>query len=129
MLVVQNAEAPTEEEASSYLKALGRYITGTKAPRVLVVTEGGAPGPALRQRIDRIVRPHKEKTRVAIVTGATFARGVLLAIQAINPIYQGFSPDDLDGALRYLEIPAFHAGHVLRHINELRAELGLPPVK
>lgn len=128
MVVVQTAEAPTEEDAATYLKALAPYVNAVPAPKVLVVTEGGAPGPAIRQQIDRIVSPHKARTKFAIVTGSTFARGVLLAIRAINPFYHGFSPNDLEGALRYLEMPSFQSADVLRRVNALRAELGLPPV-
>ncbi|MCK6592642.1 MAG: hypothetical protein L6Q76_34230 [Polyangiaceae bacterium] len=129
MVVVQTAEAPTEEDSAAYLKALIPYVDAVSALKVLVVTEGGAPGPAMRQQIDRIVHPHKSRTKFAIVTSSTFARGVLVAIRAINPFYRGFSPNDLEGALRYLEVPAFHVADVVRSVNALRAEFGLPPVK
>jgi hypothetical protein len=129
MLVIQAAEAPSDEEAAAYVTALEPYVSATSAPKVLVVTEGGAPGPSFRRRIDQVIEPRISTTRFAIVTNSTFARGVLGAIRLLYPFYQGFSPTDMAGALRFLNVPQSQSTDVLRRVSELRAELGLPPVK
>lgn len=129
MVVVVRAETPSNEEVQPYIAALEPYVSATSAPRVLVVTEGGSPRPAERKQLDRIAEPHKSRIKFAIVTESTVARGVLVAIRVIYPFYQGFSPNDIQGALRFLDVPSGDTAEVLQAVNELRAELGLPPMK
>jgi hypothetical protein len=104
------------------------YIPQVPRLRILVVTEGGTPSPKQRQALDVVSKPVMNKSKIAVVTRSTFARGVVNAFALLYPVYRAFDPRDIDGALRYLDLSPAQMDDAKRRIDELRAELALRPI-
>ena len=64
---------------------------------------------------------------IAVVTGSTFARGVLNGWALVRPGYRAFAPDKLDDAMRFLDITPSTMRDVEAMSWQLQAELGSPP--
>lgn len=123
LVVCQGKAPPADDESSRYLEALARYVETTAQPRVLVITSGGAPNPEQRKKLDRITRQNRGQIKFAIVTGSTFARGVVKAIRLIHPFYQAFAPGEMDDALRFLDVRSADVLEVTGYAGELQASL------
>ena len=121
-------EAPTEPEWDRYIEQMRAYIPQVPRLRILVVTEGGTPSPKQRQALDVVSKPVMNKSKIAVVTRSTFARGVVNAFALLYPVYRAFDPRDIDGALRYLDLSPAQMDDAKRRIDELRAELALRPI-
>jgi hypothetical protein len=114
---------PSDVEWDRYIDFLEAMRTPGPSARTLAVTEGGAPSSAQRVRLERRIGEHRRGSKLAVVTGSTFARGVLNAWALVRPGYRAFAPADLDEALRFLDIPMAIEPGVRALVRQLRAAL------
>ena len=59
--------------------------------------------------------------RLAVVTASTFTRGFVKALSVYDPSYRPFSPEHLEEALSYLEVPRRQFAELSRLARELEA--------
>ena len=102
LILAHGEEPPTDEEWEQYVEALARYCDEYATLRVLVVSAGGAPTPGQRAVMDKRVKRHMHRAKIALMTQSTFVRGVLKAFSLFSPAYRGFDLKDFDGALAHL---------------------------
>ena len=66
---------------------------------------------------------------MVIITRSAFVRGVATAIGWFRPIARAFSPENLDQALAYLDVPSTHVQEIQQIIPKLKAKLAGEPAK
>jgi hypothetical protein len=123
LLLVHSEKPPLDSEFDEYLAATTKYSSSSPRPRILIFTAGGTPSPSQRKRVESIADVHYANAKVAIMTSSTFVQGVIKAFRLVRPIYQAFSPDRLDEALRYLDVSPSYTEEIRRTITALRAEI------
>jgi len=116
---------PSDAEWDGYIDFLEAMGTPGPFARTLAVTAGGAPSSAQRVRLVARIGEQRRGSKVALVTRSTFARGVLNAWSLVRPGYRAFAPEDLDEAIRFLDIPLAREGDVKSLLQRLRAELAV----
>jgi hypothetical protein len=105
IILTHTADSPGDAEWAGWLEALGRYLEHTSAPRMLIVSRGGAPSPMQRRAADAISSPYYRHMKVAIISSSTFVRGVVAAFRMVLPFYRAYAPTELGAALDYLDVP------------------------
>ena len=127
-VAVHTKRPPSDEEWEEYLTAHAPHFDRGHNMRFLILTEGGAPTAVQRMRMNEMVAEWTKKNpdciRSAIITNSAFVRGVATAISWFRPIARAFSPDHLDQALAYLEIPSKYFQDIEQLIPTLKAKLG-----
>lgn len=128
VILVHNKHAPTNEEWSEYIQFnTARGMAHGRLSPYLIVSEGGAPTGAQRRAMHDAITPVLQRNptlmRSAIVTPSTFVRGIVAAMHLVNPIFQAFSPDDMESAYAYLGIPPAYFRDVEAMIASLKAQL------
>ncbi|MGC4064508.1 MAG: hypothetical protein QM784_07665 [Polyangiaceae bacterium] len=118
-ILVHGKRSPSDAEWDLYLSDLRTQADRLDCVKTLVLTEGGNPDGAQRQRLNEVLRGRP--TRVAVLTASIIARGVVGALAVFNPRIRAFSPDAAGLALAYLGVPTDEYGPLLRTIAELRA--------
>lgn len=117
--VVHGATNPTDEEWEAYLKY---YLANERqCARTLVVTQGG--GPSAKQRGDTAKVIQSSPTRVAIVSTSTLVRGIATALSWFNKRVQAFSGNEMDAALKYLEVPQANTIPLLAELKKLQVTI------
>jgi hypothetical protein len=135
VVVVHSRKQPADNEWEDYIQFNLRVYAPGDTLKYLVVTDGGAPTAAQRmimnEKLSEYVRGNNHLFRSAIVTGSTFVRGVVTALSWFNSGFYAFSPQHLDDAMRYLEVPPAHHDEIRELIKKLRANLQFigPPIK
>jgi hypothetical protein len=117
-VLVHGKRSPCDAEWDLYLTDLRAQAGRLDCVRTLVITEGGNPDGAQRQRLNQLLRGRP--TRAAVLTASIVARGVVGALAVFNPSIRAFSPDAAGLALAYLGVPTDEYGPLLRTIAELR---------
>ncbi len=124
IVLVHGVAAPTDDEWTAYLDFLQVYLRPNPThPRFLVVTAGGTPSPTQRKRMEALSGRMLYASRVAIVTGSTFARGVVTAFSLVSPGYKAFDPKAIDKAFEFLEQPPSRAETIKRLVESWQSEL------
>lgn len=131
VVVVHTKAPPTDEEWDEYIEFnRANGVERGVITRYLVVTEGGAPTAAQRKLFHDAVTPLLQKypnvLRTAVVTPSTFVRGVMSALSLVNPIFRGFSPNEINDAYEYLSVPSVYRGDLEELVATLRASLKQP---
>lgn len=117
--VVHSATNPSEEEWKAYLDY---YLANERhCTRTLVLTQGG--GPNAKQRGDTAKVIQSSPTRVAIVTKSTLVRGIATALSWFNKRVQAFGVNEMDAALRYLDVTDANAKLIQAELKKLQATL------
>ncbi|MFT3775497.1 MAG: hypothetical protein QM820_59880 [Minicystis sp.] len=127
IVMLMGRNNPSDAEWDTYLSAIAAGIAAGMPARALVISNGGAPTPAQRARLEKATTPISGQLKAAIVTGSTFVRGVLNAMALVNRGYRAFPPDKLDEAFAYLDIRPANAGELRAAVAQLRANLGEGP--
>ena len=104
-----------------FLEAMG---TPGPSSRTLAITAGGAPTNPQRARLEKRIGDKRKGSKLAVVTGSTFARGVLNGWALVHPGYRAFAPEKLDEAMRFLDISPASMRDVEAMSWQLQAELG-----
>jgi hypothetical protein len=109
VLVLHTAENPSLLEWAEYEAELRRlkHLGGGDSASILnlVVSDGGAPNTTQRSAFQNDIFGGKA-AQVALLTNSLsnpVKRGIAKAITWLNPGFRIFEPDDLPGALDYLE--------------------------
>lgn len=128
VLVIGQAN-PRDAEWAEWVEFVTVNSTPGMKPRIVVVTEGGAPSAAQRAALSDVTEAYKSEVKVAVLTESTMARGALTALSwfAAN-VYRPFAPADIDKALHYLDLTA-KAAEIKSKIRLLQRKLDLPVLK
>ncbi|MCK6586668.1 MAG: hypothetical protein HUU21_30510 [Polyangiaceae bacterium] len=135
VVVVHSRKPPADDEWEDYIQFNLRTYTPGDTLKYLVVTDGGAPTAAqrmiLNEKLSEYVRGNTNLLRSAIVTSSTFVRGVVTALSWFNSGFYAFSPQHLEDAMRYLEVPVQHHDEIRELVKKLRKTLPFtgPPIK
>jgi hypothetical protein len=115
---------PVEDDHwSRYIDFARATMPSLRPPRSLVVTEGGPPTPAQRQKLNELVMPYVGTAKAAVVTSSGMVRGVLTALGWVTPdIYKAFAPADLDAAMESLDLPRTDMIEIRRLLPLLKKE-------
>jgi hypothetical protein len=126
LVLVHGRDAPSEPEWSTYVETVRLYAERVRMPRFLIVTEGGAPSPAQRSTINKMAGPRYREGKVAVITSSTFARGIVMAMRLVRRNVQAFAPDDMNEALRHLDVAPSDVSEINGAVTALRSELSGP---
>jgi hypothetical protein len=124
LVAVMGRDNPPDAEWDAYVAAIDAGLGSGRPPRALVVSDGGAPSPAQRKRLDAATAQAGRQLKAAILTGSTFVRGVVNAFALIQPGYRAFAPAALADAVDYLGIRAAHLEELRSTIARLRVHVG-----
>lgn len=118
MVLVHSPRAPTDDEWRAYVDAFDDELLARG--RCIVFTDGGAPTTNQRRIIQQmtVTRPFP----TAVITKNRAVRGVITALSWFNAGIRAFAPEDLAGALHYLDA-SDREDAIARARDELRAEL------
>lgn len=127
IVIVHGDSSPSDEEWAPWIEYNRRHFAEGGMVKLLIVTDGGAPSATQRQLTNETLAEffleNPKAVRGAIVTASTFVRGVVTALSWFNPGYTAFSPERMDDALKYLEVPPDRRPDVLALIKSLKAQL------
>jgi hypothetical protein len=125
MITVLGRSTIDDAEWDAYTEAITAGVAIGTPPNALVWTDGGAPSPSQRARLEKAtaMATSAGRLKVAILTDSTFARGVTNAMSLINRGYRAFSPTQLDDALAYLDVRPGRTDEVRTVLERLRAQL------
>jgi hypothetical protein len=125
-VMVGGRENPSDEEWDRYVDFLEGMGTPGPVARTLAITMGGAPTSRQRAVLERRIGEKRKGSKLAVVTGSTFARGVLNGWALVRPGYRAFSPEKIAAAIHFLDISPAVAPEVEAMVAKLQAELGSP---
>lgn len=117
-------QRPSDAEWDAYV-ALVRTLPREIPYRVLVWSQGGAPTPEQRKRLDDAIGGLSRTSRVAVITDSILVRGIVSALRIVQPMYQAFSPSNMTGAFHYLELSERAREDAALVVDRLQRELGL----
>lgn len=120
ILLVHVDKEPADSEWDQYVQWFGPNID----TRVLVYSKGGAPTAAQRDKLKRVVDKHGKRVVTAVMTDSQIARGVMTALKWFLKDMSAFPTKDLEGALKFLEIPEGLKGQFSKSISTLMSEMG-----
>jgi hypothetical protein len=107
-------------EYDQYLDALNAERDAGMPGRILVHTLGGALTPSQRVKLEaRAAAYDQSAVKIAILTDATFAQGVVKAISWNHGGYRVFAAHDLERALAYLDVPVHLTDSIRSSLNAL----------
>jgi hypothetical protein len=122
MIAVYNENPPTNTE---HLEVLSVFRSlDLERTRCLTVTKGGAPTAA--QRKDLTEALGGRQFRSAVVTNAHFVRGIVTALSWFNSEIRAFSKEQMQDALKYLDVPPESWEEVLATVKRLEADVQKP---
>lgn len=117
-VLVHGRRSPFDTEWDLYLSELRQHADRLDCVKTLVMTDGGGPDGAQRQRLNNILRGRP--TLAAVITSSFVARAVVGTLAAFNPRIRAFSPSDVGFALAYLHVPTDDYSVILRTSSEMR---------
>ena len=103
LVLVQNKNDPADEDWGECLRQLNLLLSSRlygQSVKVLVITEGGAPNVAQRERLQRALE--KKPIPVAVVTDNVKARFTSSTVALLNRHQRSFANAELDQAFAYL---------------------------
>jgi hypothetical protein len=121
-VLVHGLRPPTQDEFDAYLG----YLAALPPPihRSMIITPGPGPNAKQRAQMNEILQKRgQENAKVAVVTDATIARGIVTAMGWFNRNMKVFSNDRIYDAIRYLDDRPEVASHVLIEIRKMQAEI------
>ncbi|MBX5483606.1 MAG: hypothetical protein IRZ16_17425 [Myxococcaceae bacterium] len=125
LVIVHNANYPTDAEWDAYLQALLAHVTQWKDRRSLVLTAGGAPSSKQRTRMSEVVGDSVAPT--AVLTTSAPVQATVGALHLRNAAIRTFPPDDLDGALAHLGLREEEKKRILLILPGLKQKVGVEP--
>lgn len=122
MLVRETREAPTDAEWEGGLRVLEETIAKVSKPRMLVVTDGGGPTSAQRERLAEVLGGRV--FRVAVVSDSVKVRFIVASLALLNPEISTFSRRELAKAYQHVGLSPEEREVAERVLRELDALLG-----
>ena len=124
VILVHGEEPPSQAEWTTYIGVLVPLVR--RGARVLVITDGVGPTAAQRELMNRYL---EGPVRTAVVTAASFARGIVTVLSWFNPGIRAFAPAQLSDALDYLQVNSNEREEAVRNVAAMRMQLsGMAPV-
>jgi hypothetical protein len=120
---VNNAQTPGDEEWDAYLDFLRKHLGPGKAHRGLVMSDGGVPTAAQRQKLVLVTGLYAAHARVAVATNSAMVRGVVTALSWFQPVYRAFPMTRLGDACEYLGLPRAAEGELRKLIAALQDQV------
>lgn len=124
-VVVHTTETPPDVEWDEYV---GGVSDAKKPPikGIFVVTDGGGPNAAQRQRLLSSLDQRSARPRVAILSPSVLVRSIVAALNlfAAQPMKM-FSPSDVDGAMGYLGVTRAEREELIGAALRISRELGV----
>jgi polysaccharide pyruvyl transferase WcaK-like protein len=117
MVSYQLEKVPVDAEWDAYIAAL----TGANAPRCIVITEGGYPSQAQRERLS--VATHGKMTKVAVISPATTVRFGVSVLALVNRQIKSFSPNEFRAAFFHVGLAPMQCASVDAAVERLRQKL------
>lgn len=118
IVLVHSVRPPAEDEWLSYIEFLERHRG--LATTILVFSEGGAPDVTQRAKLKDTLSSHMP---TAVLTHSAIARGVVTAISWFYPRIRAFAPNDVEGALKWLQVGVSYFDEIRRLLHTLRAQV------
>jgi hypothetical protein len=125
-LLVHGEEPPTNADWGEYLGFLQTQVSLVPSPRFLLVTDGVAPTPTQRARLNALVGKLGRPVPTAVITHSRLARGVVAILRLFNSAIRAFAPNELSSAMEYLEIDPARRTDLLDRIVQMRIEISRP---
>lgn len=120
LLLAHGSSPPAQNEWAEYVEVLGEaHRGGTRG--LLVLTDGPGPNSMQRKMVSSF------DLRSAVLTPSQVARGIVTALGWFGANIRAFIPEQIDDALKYLEVPSAEQQTVLRVLAGLRYELAGKP--
>jgi hypothetical protein len=116
-------QKPSDADWDQYV-ALIRMLPPGQPYRVLVWSLGGSPTPEQRKRLDDVIGGHQKTSRVAVISDSMLVRGIVSAMRVVQPMYQSFSPSNIESAFRYLELSEGEIREASALVKRLQREIG-----
>lgn len=123
-IFVCNEGGPSDKDFDEFLRAFQKQDISKL--RSLTVTRGGGPSTAQRKALNDALKG--QQLPAAVVSSAAMVRGLVTALSWFNAKIRSFTPDQLDEALEYLEVPSLSWGQVRSAIMKLEGEIGTATV-
>ncbi|MGC4120071.1 MAG: hypothetical protein QM765_36925 [Myxococcales bacterium] len=120
-ILVHGKGAPSDRDWGAYLQDVRAWAGAIEQMKTMVVTCGGAPTTAQRNRLNAILSGRS--TRVSVMSSSLLARGATLALGWLNPGIRVFSPQNHRRAFDHLFIEADRRKRVLGLIAQMEKAL------
>jgi hypothetical protein len=117
LLLLQGPWQPTDQEWDECLDILRPFVSIAKA---LVVTAGGGPTPAQRERLSAVIG--KCPLRAAVVTDSIKVHFIVSTVALFIRRIRSFGSAKLGDAFLHLDLTSAEMALVLRNLAEMRAE-------
>lgn len=125
VILVHTKDAPTDAEWKVYCDDVRQWCKSIRG--ILVISDGGGPNTVQRADLEAALDNDTYKAKTAVVTLSRIARGIVTAMSWFNSGIKSFSTVQVRPALEYLEVPTVEHDQVIAQINQLKAEIGVPP--
>ncbi len=117
-VAVHGPDDPDAADWQAYLAAARSILKGYEQPRVLVYTLGGNPSTAQRGELNKI--NEGLSPRVAVMLNSRVARGTVTALSWFNPSIKAFALDELERAMKHLDLSDASAARVIETVERLK---------
>jgi len=94
--------------------------------RGISFSDGGAPNSAQRKMMNELIKGHSVPS--VVITASTVVRGIVTAMSWFNPSMKAYAPDQLDDALRHLNVGESEFGIIKLEVRKLAMKLGNKPL-
>ena len=117
IVIVQNAQPPSDREWNDFLKLLVERRTDLPKLKLLVMTAGGGPSSAQRKRLQATLGG--TPMRVAVVSDNMKVRFVGSTIALFHKEYRSFLSSEMDEASEHLNLTEVERRHAESEVKEL----------
>jgi hypothetical protein len=123
-VVVHGLRDPATQEWREYVDDMAAHVKVLKG--VLVYTAGAGPNSTQRKYLSDMWNRSAITLPVALMTPSTVVRGMVTALNWVMPKpIRTFTPDQVEDALRYLQLNEDEARAALAKLTEFRDALGI----
>ncbi len=116
LILRQNKGNPSDEE---WDECLGLLKPDLDNVRVLVVTDGGAPSPEQRRRLNQTMSG--APLRISVVSESVKVRFVVSSVAFLSRNIKSFSETEYSDALQHLDLDLDQRRVAQRHVREMTA--------
>lgn len=120
LIGVHSALTPSDDEWDRYCSWIPGLMSHPN-PGCVVLTDGGAPSSAQRERLRRVLAPSSCWTTV--ITDKALVRGVVTAIRWFNPKVCAFAPWEFREAFKFVGVSGGQVQSVCDALCELDKQL------
>lgn len=119
-VTVHTHYAPADDEWAAYIGQVRDYLP-LEAQRGIVVSAGGSPNGTQRKMM--IEKLQGAKVPIAIISNSWLMRSAATAVSWFNPQLKVFGPDDLEEAVKYLDLSSWERTEAMLTIADFQNRL------